>query len=1038
MISFAEFTSVVHAGREPYPWLTDFTDQTLDLGPPDLVAVPTGCGKTSVIDALVWILAAEADLPASKRKVGSRIVWAIDRRLLVDEVHEHASNLASRLQGALSHTDDPLHELASRLQSRKHSDGARDGFGLGDQPLVATRWRGGLNMRVEVRHPLQPEIITSTVAQIGSRLLFRGYGVGSRSLTLAAATAACDTTICLDEAHLVEPFSQTVAAISERVRSSEIVATPPLSVVRLSATSAADGHRRLELGEADMSRLSDVLNAPKHVRLADDVESKDQAQIRALVAETAAHLESGARTVACVCNSVRVAQSVYDALERLSKKRGFDVMLLVGPQRPIDRLRALDSPLSGIEAEPAINPPTRREVLFDGAEAAVPLILVGTQAVEVGLDIDVETMVTQSASAVALAQRFGRLNRRGVPGREGRATVVRQTGFPLYEDDEAGAWEWLQGLPPSSENGHHDISVRSLLESPPPSSRVVDRAPELTETVIELLRCTSPRPHVLADPDVEVYLKGIKSEAASDVSVCWRADLYPERASEEADIYRVALMGLAPPSPGEQLSLSVSAARSLIRGRVLATDGQSGSSALARQVTDVPDVEGIGAQEARSSALESEEPGAQRRFWILRFDGLAEGCLQRAFSEDGRVPLSELRPGDLVVMPVELGGVGEQGLAPSASRGTDVASDISPIDDVVPPVRLTRRALSEGLRRADDPPEDVERRVEEIMAAASRLDADVRLEAGDRASEQSMDGLVDRLAGHPARGLLDGAEVLELVRLGPRTASDEAEAISDAHRQEDQGDRFVSPASPAHEDEDARGRMPIHGWILVPRSGQQSFAGDQLRLGPPPTLRAHCEAVADRVGAFAGAAGLAEDEAAVLRLAASTHDLGKADPRMQAFFRGGVGSPIAEPIAKSVFGTADRRAEATARKASGLPRGFRHEQSTVEIVASAIAGGQLDGLSKPHLDLLLHVVSAHHGRSHPIPPVAAEALSARSFSAEHAGVGGTAHGDAEDGWQDGEPLRRFARLADRYGAWGLAYLEALLVLADRSVSAEGH
>jgi CRISPR-associated endonuclease/helicase Cas3 len=73
--------------------------------------------------------------------------------------------------------------------------------------LRVTRWRGGIARESRAHHPFQPEIITSTVAQIGSRLLFRGYCVGERSLALEAGLAAVDTTICLDEAHLVEPFS---------------------------------------------------------------------------------------------------------------------------------------------------------------------------------------------------------------------------------------------------------------------------------------------------------------------------------------------------------------------------------------------------------------------------------------------------------------------------------------------------------------------------------------------------------------------------------------------------------------------------------------------------------------------------------------------------------------------------------------------------------------------------------------------------------------------------------------------------------------
>jgi hypothetical protein len=54
-----------------------------------------------------------------------------------------------------------------------------------------------------------------------------------------------------------------------------------------------------------------------------------------------------------------------------------------------------------------------------------------------------------------------------------------------------------------------------------------------------------------------------------------------------------------------------------------------------------------------------------------------------------------------------------------------------------------------------------------------------------------------------------------------------------------------------------------------------------------------------------------------------------------------------------------------------------------------------------------------------------------------AGIEARASGDAIEGWNDGAWLRRFFAIIERYGPWGTAYLEALLILADRAVSQEG-
>jgi len=61
----------------------------------------------------------------------------------------------------------------------------------------------------------------------------------------------------------------------------------------------------------------------------------------------------------------------------------------------------------------------------------------------------------------------------------------------------------------------------------------------------------------------------------------------------------------------------------------------------------------------------------------------------------------------------------------------------------------------------------------------------------------------------------------------------------------------------------------------------------------------------------------------------------------------------------------------------------------------------------------------------------------RRFKVDAGGVPGTATGDGRDGWADGAWSERFWQVIERYGPWGTAYLEALLVLADRTVSSRG-
>src|SRR2546429_286350 len=100
-------------------------------------------------------------------------------------------------------------------------------------PLLARRLRGGVPREDDWAHtPNQPTILCSTVDQVGSRLLFRGYGISDRMKPVHAGLLGSDCLILLDEAHLAEPFRQTLGSI-ERLREPD---KAPLGVALLTAT----------------------------------------------------------------------------------------------------------------------------------------------------------------------------------------------------------------------------------------------------------------------------------------------------------------------------------------------------------------------------------------------------------------------------------------------------------------------------------------------------------------------------------------------------------------------------------------------------------------------------------------------------------------------------------------------------------------------------------------------------------------------------------------------------------------------------------
>lgn len=156
-------------------------------------------------------------------------------------------------------------------------------------------------------------------------------------------------------------------------------------------------------------------------------------------------------------------------------------------------------------------------------------------------------------------------------------------------------------------------------------------------------------------------------------------------------------------------------------------------------------------------------------------------------------------------------------------------------------------------------------------------------------------------------------------------------------------------------------------------------------------------------------------------LAGELHDAGKADPRFQRW--------LAEapdgPLAKSSY---DFAVSEVRRIASGWPRGGRHELLSLRLAEQWIAK------ASPNVDadLVLHLVVSHHGWGRPsFRPVADPAPP----PAVHWAAGGVEVSACADlsVVETGQP-RRFRRLCERYGLWGVALLEAVVRQSDHALS----
>ena len=229
-------------------------------------------------------------------------------------------------------------------------------------------------------------------------------------------------------------------------------------------------------------------------------------------------------------------------------------------------------------------------------------------------------------------------------------------------------------------------------------------------------------------------------------------------------------------------------------------------------------------------------------------------------------------------------------------------------------------------------------------------------------------------------------------------------------------------------------RVEPVGILLTERkNAPQVFTDDDdsSSLTREVPLEMHCQGVSSLAGHFSTRLDLPPAIAKDLEKSGAYHDIGKADLRFQAWLRGGnrAAARLAEwLLAKSALPAQDRAAREQARRQANYPKGTRHEcysaamlQANADLVADA---------TDP--ELVTYLVGTHHGRGRPFHPAVNDPgmtahLNCNGKDCSWAGKHGLEH--LRSGWTD-----LFWRLTERYGFWGMAWLETILRLSDHRQS----
>ncbi|WIN00061.1 type I-U CRISPR-associated helicase/endonuclease Cas3 [Actinoplanes oblitus] len=974
---FQRFVNEVHgpilAGgqqtpRQPFPWQTALLERVLADGWPATIDVPTGLGKTSVLDVAVFAAALRPELAPR------RMFFVVDRRLVVDEAFDHAQRLQAALTQALTGDSNPVsrtvatallaHASLAPLPDTNETPPSSEVREM-PQPLTVTRMRGGTTWdRLWVQRPDQFAVITGTVDQIGSRLLFRGYGVSEHTRSIDAALVGADSLIVVDEAHLAEAFHTTLTAAVSMDTSP--LARPPVVVAMSATTKPGPVPAHTITGADEDNQTAAVrLNAGKLLRLVQVTGTKKkttQEMPRAMASLAARLTDRG--VVGVVCNTVGRARAVFTHLSGGEA----ETVLLTGRSRPIDRDRLLARYYDRIR-------------VGRDRTSTRPLIVVATQTIEVGANIDFDAAVIESTALPALIQRLGRLNRLGELA-TAPAYLVHDantdTDDPIYGPALTATWHWLTRLVPAGTPADPDgpglggspAQLRQLQAQAPAEACAVPASlvPVLHTATLDAWTRTSPEP--LPATPVAPFLHGLNSDPAP-VTVLWRAAL----PSDQPHRWPV-VVDTVPPAADETIDIPLRQVRRWLLGQ---------------PPTELADLDTL-----TTSADPTPAAGALSTTVFRARDRTGQPLVLRYRGRDDSqlIPASQIRPGDTIVVPGEYGGCDDYGWNPGSTTPVTDLADLAH--------RRDRTVLRIGPHLRDLLPAD--------PTAHDRLDQLLQYTSDDHDAGQPA-GYPPLLAAlatalddqHPLRRVLD-----DLLAQQPLSVASTQQADTD-------GRATWQPAFPV---------------VLTARrawhADEQSEAATSASAYPGRriTLDDHERAVAIRAQQIATNLRLPIPVIATITWAGRWHDEGKRDPRFQAMLHGGnrrLADIATQPLAKSGINPTNRTAANRARDEAGYPTGMRHEALSAALVAQRLAHHGAPGGIDP--DLLLHLIAAHHGRNRPLLPPIVESAPTKVTA------WGLPPVDTTDTVDPAAPAR-FAALNHRYGRWGLALCEAVLRLAD--------
>ena len=435
--------------RDPFPYQQRFGVATPQSSK---LLIPTGGAKTLAV-LMRWLWRHHQGLP-----VATRLVVVEPMRVLVNQLVGECERIVEA-----SGLDIKVHRLMG-----------------GD---VDNSW---------IDYPAQAAIIVGTQDQVLSRCLMRGYASSRWSWPKHFALLHNDCEYFIDETQLMGPGYSTTAWLAVRRAEYETFGSPvvvtwasatldptPLEVAELEleewTLDSADYHH-LELGGR--------INKLKRLHLANTKLGSDSSKFSQELATEVLENHDADTLSLVILSQVDRALKTYQQLQN----KGVDTRLLHSRFRRCDRQSLTDGLLD-----------------FKG-------ILVSTQVVEAGVDLDARRLYTDLSSWASFVQRAGRCGRRGTYAEADiywiDTEILIEGLCKPYDLKECEHTQLtLQALP--------DAAISTLMTITPPNQESL--GPLLTPGFLKELFNTHPSPDG-SDLDIAPFIRG---KSSPNVYVAW-------------------------------------------------------------------------------------------------------------------------------------------------------------------------------------------------------------------------------------------------------------------------------------------------------------------------------------------------------------------------------------------------------------------------------------------------------------------------------------------------------------------------------------